>query len=94
VDEIADAIRLLLHKVSGENHAYEPLGVGIAAWPINLRSGILGLLPNLPGWDNFPSETDGEAIGLRSFSNATPMRLPSLSGSLAPARSRGRPRWS
>jgi glucokinase len=66
VDEIADAIRLLLHKVSGENHAYEPLGVGIGSpGPINLRSGILGLLPNLPGWDNFPlRDAMAEAIGL------------------------------
>ena len=33
----------------------EPLGVGIGSpGPINLCSGVLGLLPNLPGWDNFP----------------------------------------
>jgi glucokinase len=55
VDEIADAVRLLLRRTNVDGCVCEPIGVGIGSpGPINLRSGVLGLLPNLPGWDNFP----------------------------------------
>jgi glucokinase len=75
VDEIAAAIRLILKRTTNGS-AYEPRGVGIGSpGPINLRSGVLGLLPNLPGWDNFPlraalSKAVGLPVILESDANA------------------------
>ena len=42
------------------------LGLGIGSpGPINLRTGVLGHLPNLPGWGNFPlRQTLSDAVGL------------------------------
>jgi glucokinase len=53
VDEIAAAVTRLL--TTNPQQTYQPLGIGIGSpGPINLQTGVLGLLPNLPGWDNFP----------------------------------------
>lgn len=71
IDEVAGAVRALL-----ADGAYEPLGVGIGSpGPLNLRTGVLGLLPNLPGWDNFPlrealSKALGVPVILESDANA------------------------
>jgi glucokinase len=41
--------------IGAEGVRYEAVGIGIGSpGPINLRDGILGKLPNLPGWDGFP----------------------------------------
>jgi glucokinase len=51
VAEMADAVRTLMlrHSVAAV------LGIGIGSpGPINLRTGVLGLLPNLPGWEGYP----------------------------------------
>ena len=54
VEEIADVIRGLAQQ-GGVVGADEILGVGIGSpGPMNLSTGVLGLLPNLPGWENFP----------------------------------------
>lgn len=53
--EIASCIDSLIQSLVAVNHEASILGVGIGSpGPINLRTGVLGLLPNLPGWDNFP----------------------------------------
>jgi len=76
VHEMADAVRLLLKRKNIDGCVYEPFGVGIGSpGPINLHSGVLGLLPNLPGWDNFPlrralSEAIGLPVILESDANA------------------------
>jgi len=53
VGEMAGAIFPLLRNngiVAGD-----VLGIGIGSpGPINLHTGVLGVLPNLPGWENFP----------------------------------------
>lgn len=57
VEEMAAAIPSLLSRAGRElaDVAPEPVGIGIGSpGPINLRTGVLGLLPNLPGWENFP----------------------------------------
>jgi glucokinase len=55
VKEIAEAIDSLIYEYSSGRSLSAFLGIGIGSpGPINLRSGVLGLLPNLPGWDNFP----------------------------------------
>jgi glucokinase len=75
VQEMADAVRLLLQRESTEG-LYDPVGIGIGSpGPINLHTGVLGLLPNLPGWDNFPlrralSEATGLPVILESDANA------------------------
>jgi glucokinase len=76
VDEMADAVRLILKRKNANGCMYEPFGVGIGSpGPINLCDGVLGLLPNLPGWDNFPlrralSEAVGLPVILESDANA------------------------
>ena len=75
VDEMATAVRLILKRTTNGS-IYEPRGVGIGSpGPINLCSGVLGLLPNLPGWDNFPlraalSKAVGLPVILESDANA------------------------
>ncbi len=69
VDAMASAIRDLLAKETADNPTGEtllPIGIGIGSpGPINLRAGVLGLLPNLPGWENFAlRDRLGEATGL------------------------------
>ena len=55
VDEIAHEVRHLLSSGDDAACPYLPMGIGIGSpGPINLREGVLGLLPNLPGWENFP----------------------------------------
>lgn len=52
------------------------LGVGIGSpGPINLNTGVLGLLPNLPGWDGFPlrralAQATGLPVTLECDANA------------------------
>jgi glucokinase len=66
IEEIADVARMLLARGQDAGSGYEPLGIGIGSpGPINLRTGVLGLLPNFPGWDNFPlRDALAEAAGL------------------------------
>jgi glucokinase len=74
VEEMAGAIRGLLIS-NGLSHR-DVLGLGIGSpGPINLRSGVLGLLPNLPGWENFPlrdclAEATGLSVVLECDANA------------------------
>ncbi|HEY5329009.1 MAG TPA: ROK family protein, partial [Acidobacteriaceae bacterium] len=76
VDEMAAAVRLILKRTNTNGSIYEPRGVGIGSpGPINLCSGVLGLLPNLPGWDNFPlraalRDATGLPVILESDANA------------------------
>lgn len=73
VQEMAESIRAL-----GQNslNGAEVLGVGIGSpGPINLQTGVLGLLPNLPGWENFPlrdalAKATGLPVILESDANA------------------------
>ncbi len=60
-----------------DQHAKSNLiGVGIGSpGPLNLRTGVLGLQPNLPGWENFPlrdalAEATGLPVILESDANA------------------------
>lgn len=72
VGEMAAAIAVLLK----DHPASLPVGVGIGSpGPINLQTGVLGLLPNFPGWDNFPlrdalQEATGLPVFLESDANA------------------------
>jgi glucokinase len=76
VDEMATAVRLILKRTNTNGSLYQPRGVGIGSpGPINLCSGVLGLLPNLPGWDNFPlraalSDATSLPVILESDANA------------------------
>lgn len=60
----------------GGEAALEVVGLGIGSpGPINLRTGVLGLLPNLPGWEGFPlrdalAEATGLPVKLESDANA------------------------
>jgi glucokinase len=65
VEEIAAIIATLLQS-HGSGRA---VGIGIGSpGPINLQTGVLGLLPNFPGWDNFPlRDALREAIGIPVF---------------------------
>jgi glucokinase len=55
VEEIASAIKELLQELALDGATHELIGVGIGSpGPINLETGTLGLLPNFPGWDDFP----------------------------------------
>jgi glucokinase len=55
VQEMAEAARTLaaVHGITYNTEAICGIGIG-SPGPINLKTGVLGLLPNLPGWDNFP----------------------------------------
>jgi glucokinase len=75
VEEIADVIRAV--GLDGGSRGLEnTLGIGIGSpGPINLRTGVLGLLPNLIGWENFPlrdalSAATGHTVVLESDANA------------------------
>ena len=76
VEELAAAIRAMLLAERTEGYPYEAVGLGIGSpGPINLRTGVLGLLPNLPGWDNFPlrdalAAATGLPVSLESDANA------------------------
>lgn len=78
VEEMRAAIRMLVAGgQNGDGRApLEPLGVGIGSpGPINLRTGVLGLLPNLHGWENFPlrdalAQATGLPVILESDANA------------------------
>ncbi len=80
VEEMAAAIQTLLQaEVSANAGAGQPpeiLGIGIGSpGPINLRTGVLGLLPNLPGWESFPlrdalARATGLPVTLESDANA------------------------
>lgn len=76
VDEMAEVIRTLLSQQSAGGTHLEATGVGIGSpGPINLRTGVLGLLPNLRGWENFPlrdalAAATGLPVILESDANA------------------------
>lgn len=76
VDEMAIAIRLLLRLRGEAGLQHEAIGIGIGSpGPINLKTGVLGLLPNLPGWENFPlrealARATGLSVTLESDANA------------------------
>ena len=75
VDEMAAQVRELLAEHRG-HPAAEVVGLGIGSpGPINLRAGVLGLLPNLPGWENYAlrealAEATGLPVVLESDANA------------------------
>ena len=55
VRDISSSIRTLIDGACHADQRTLVRGVGIGSpGPINLRTGVLGLLPNFPGWDNFP----------------------------------------
>jgi glucokinase len=55
VDEIAAVIASLTGDLAQAGAELKVLGIGIGSpGPINLRTGVLGLLPNLHGWEGFP----------------------------------------
>ena len=55
VGDMAAAVRALLDSSAGQGNPCTPIGIGIGSpGPINLRTGVLGLLANFRGWDNFP----------------------------------------
>jgi glucokinase len=76
VAEMAAAIRSLLETSADQGKHCAPIGIGIGSpGPINLRTGVLGLLANFPGWDNFPLrdaliEATGLPVILESDANA------------------------
>ncbi len=75
VEEIAGVIRDV-GRQGGARGAENTLGIGIGSpGPIDLRTGVLGLLPNLPGWENFPlrdalAAATGQTVVLESDANA------------------------
>ena len=75
VKEIADVIRSVGER-GGSLGRENTLGIGIGSpGPINLRTGVLGLLPNLTGWEDFPlrdalAEASGQTVILESDANA------------------------
>ena len=76
VEEMASAASALLSGAAGRTPGKQALGIGIGSpGPINLRTGVLGLLPNLPGWEGFPlrdalAEATGLPVTLESDANA------------------------
>lgn len=76
VNEMATAIRLLLSEIAAAGLNPDVTGIGIGSpGPINLRTGVLGLLPNLHGWENFPlrdalATATGLPVILESDANA------------------------
>ena len=75
VEEMAAAIRTLAAG-NGVRSPADLIGIGIGSpGPINLRTGVLGLLPNLHGWERFPlrdalAEATGLPVILESDANA------------------------
>ena len=75
VEEIAEVIRAVGEQ-GGSRGTENTLGIGIGSpGPINLRTGVLGLLPNLAGWENFPlrdalAMASGQTVVLESDANA------------------------
>ena len=79
VDAMASAIHNLLTAETSEvgtGDTLQAIGIGMGSpGPINLRTGVLGLLPNLPGWENFAlrdrlCEATGLPVILESDANA------------------------
>jgi glucokinase len=69
VDELAKA-----HALAGSKAFIQGIGIG-SPGPIDLREGILGELPNLPGWSAFPlraalAAATGLEVVLESDANA------------------------
>ena len=55
VARLAAATHDLLRQQAETHPGLEAIGIGIGSpGPINLRTGVLGVLPNLPGWENYP----------------------------------------
>jgi len=76
VDRIASSVRQLIetHRPNGLKSSICGIGIG-SPGPIDLRAGILGELPNLPGWEAFPlrsalAEATGFEVVLESDANA------------------------
>jgi glucokinase len=75
VEEIAGVIRAVGLE-GGSRGPENTMGIGIGSpGPINLRTGVLGLLPNLVGWENFPlrdalTAATGQTVVLESDANA------------------------
>ena len=65
VQDIASSIHSLMDSFRHTGQRTSVRGIGIGSpGPINLRTGVLGLLPNFPGWDNFPlRDALGSATG-------------------------------
>ncbi|MDP9050496.1 MAG: ROK family protein [Acidobacteriota bacterium] len=76
VSDMAAVVAALLDQPDSQGILYAPIGIGIGSpGPINLRTGVLGLLPNFPGWDGFPLrdaliEATGLPVILESDANA------------------------
>ena len=76
VHDMAAAVHTLAAGQKEHHEAQQICGLGIGSpGPINLMTGVLGLLPNFPGWDNFPlrdalAEATGLPITLESDANA------------------------
>jgi len=76
VGDMAESVLSLLNCPAGDGKTYAPLGIGIGSpGPINLRTGVLGLLANFPGWDGFPLrdaliEATGLPVIIESDANA------------------------
>ncbi len=76
VGDMAEAVHSLLSCLAAQGKPYAPIGIGIGSpGPINLRTGVLGLLANFPGWDGFPLrdalvQATGLPVILESDANA------------------------
>lgn len=77
IEDMARITRALLRSINEEEYAADcVLGVGIGSpGPLNLRTGVLGFLPNFPGWDDFPlrdalARATGLPVTLESDANA------------------------
>ena len=76
VQAIAAALNTLVAEQDGAGGPCHVVGMGVGSpGPINLRTGVLGLLPNLPGWDDFPlrdalADATGLPVLLESDANA------------------------
>ena len=76
VNRIAAAVEQLVrtHPTDGSRSAVRGIGIG-SPGPIDLRAGVLGELPNLPGWGAFPlrsalATATGFEVVLESDANA------------------------
>src|SRR5580692_881161 len=55
VDEMAATVLMLFERGAALGRIYDAVGAGIGSpGPINLRTGVLGVLPNFRNWDYFP----------------------------------------